>query len=377
VTNCRGIEFVKPREEFQVHRARGSSMSRTPRHEHPGAWHHVMNRGIAKRTLFESREDVRFFLSRLAQAVRRAEIEVHAYCIMTTHFHLLVRSLRGLLSESMRRVQNDYVRHFNRRRRRDGPLVRGRFGSRLVDSLAYRRSLVRYIDSNPVRAGISPRAEAFEYGSAWHYSRASGPPWLERSWVEASVCADSGSGRYDPAAYGRSFGAQRSDAERRWIERRILIPCESADPVDDLLSRADGRTLAWMRRKAGLADGSRPGMPVADEEEVEALLERERELSGDWRLLRKRTEWDGWHLARVALLRDACGTTYREIAARTGRSRQDACLSYSRHVELLNADSGYATRLADLAERAVANTTGLGAVCRSGAVPHKTADAQG
>lgn len=319
-----------------------------------------MNRGIAKRTLFESREDVRFFLSRLAHAVRRGEIEVHAYCVLTTHFHLMVRSVVGRLSESMRRIQNDYARHFNRRRRRDGPLVRGRFGSRLVDSLTYRRSLVRYIDSNPVQAGIAARAQEFPYGSAWHYARASGPPWLERSWIEATVCADVGSGRYDPAAYGRCFGAQRSDAERRWIERRIVRPCEAGDPMDDLLSRANGRALAWMKRKSALADGSRPGMPVADEVEVEALLSREKDVHGDWILRRVRAEWDGWHLARVALLRDACGATYREIAARTRRSRQDACSTYSRHAELLVGDPEYASRLATLAERAVANTLGSG-----------------
>lgn len=66
-----------------------------------------MNRGIARRSVFESRADVRYFLSRLARAVRRRELEVHAYCVMTTHYHLLVRSPLGRLSEGMRRIQND------------------------------------------------------------------------------------------------------------------------------------------------------------------------------------------------------------------------------------------------------------------------------
>jgi hypothetical protein len=139
----------------------------------------------------------------------------------------------------------------------------------------------------------------------------------------------------------------------------MRLTCAVGDPLDDLLSRADGRTLAWMMRKSELADGTRPGIPVADEEEVDALLSRARESLGGWRLRRVRAEWDGWHLARVALLRDACGATYREIAARTGRSRQDACLTYSRHAELLRGDPAYASRLADLAERAAASTTGV------------------
>ena len=93
-----------------------------------------MNRGLARRTVFETRQDVRAFLARLALCVRRGELEVHAYCVLTTHYHLLVRS-RGKLSEGLRRVQNDYVRWFNRARRRDGPLFRGRFLSKHVGSL--------------------------------------------------------------------------------------------------------------------------------------------------------------------------------------------------------------------------------------------------
>jgi REP element-mobilizing transposase RayT len=315
-----------------------------------------MNRGIAKRTLFEHRGDVRFFLSRLALAVRRREIELHAYCVMTTHFHLLVRSVVGRLSESMRRVQNDYVRHFNRSRRRDGPLVRGRFGSRPIDSLAYRRTLVRYIDSNPIRAGLARKPEDFPHGSAWHYCRRSGPRWLERTWIEASVCSDLGLARYDPAAYVRCFGAHRSDAERRVVERRIELLGAQEDPLDDLLARADGRALAWMARKAKLADGTRAGLAVADAEALVELLSQEHAAVGSWPLRRARTTWDGWHIARVALLRDVCGQTYREIACRSGHSRQDACVQYARHVELLQEDADYAGRIAELAERAVAAT---------------------
>lgn len=68
-----------------------------------------MNRGIARRTLFEGREDIRFFLSRLARSVRRGQLEIHAFCVLTTHFHLLVRSPVGELSTVMRQVQLDYV----------------------------------------------------------------------------------------------------------------------------------------------------------------------------------------------------------------------------------------------------------------------------
>ena len=118
-------------------------MARRPRLDEPGTWHHVMNRGITRRTAFENRDDCRAFLAGIARAVRRREIEVHSFCVTTTHFHLLVRSPSGQLSQAMRRIQNRYVRRFNRSRRRDGPLFRGRFRSRPVDSLTYRRDVGR------------------------------------------------------------------------------------------------------------------------------------------------------------------------------------------------------------------------------------------
>ncbi len=89
------------------------------RDDEPGAWWLITNRGLAKRPVFETSRDVERFLALLGKAVARGEIEVHAYTIMTTHFHLLVRSLRGTISEAMRRITNDYVRWFNRSRRRD------------------------------------------------------------------------------------------------------------------------------------------------------------------------------------------------------------------------------------------------------------------
>ena len=78
-------------------------MPRRPRLDRPGLLHHVMNRAISRRTAFETREDIRRFLALIACAVREGRIEVHAYSILSTHFHLLVRSLDGRLSETMRR----------------------------------------------------------------------------------------------------------------------------------------------------------------------------------------------------------------------------------------------------------------------------------
>ncbi len=88
---------------------------------------------------------------------------------MTTHFHLLVRSPVGELAGAIGRATNKYVRAYNRSRRRDGPLVRGRFRSKVVDSEFYRRTLVRYIDDNPVAAGTQSTPWDYPWGSAAAY----------------------------------------------------------------------------------------------------------------------------------------------------------------------------------------------------------------
>ena len=75
-------------------------MGQRRRHDGPGVWHHVANRGIARRSVFEVSADVRFFLSRLARAYRKGLLEIHGYCMMITHFHLLVRSPVGQLSDT-------------------------------------------------------------------------------------------------------------------------------------------------------------------------------------------------------------------------------------------------------------------------------------
>ena len=65
-------------------------MARRPRDDAPGRWHHLTNRGLAKRSMFETERDCRQFLALLAKEVRAGRIKVHAYCLMLTHYHLLV-----------------------------------------------------------------------------------------------------------------------------------------------------------------------------------------------------------------------------------------------------------------------------------------------
>ena len=326
-------------------------MARPPRQDSPDSWHHVFNRAIARRTLFEHAGDFRFFLAQIAKSVRRAEIEIHAYCLMGTHFHLLVRSRDGHLGTAMRRVQVAYSRYFNRTRKRDGPLVRGRFHSKPVKSLRYCRVLVGYFDRNPVSAGLVVDPATYPYGSAWHYSRGGGPPWLNRSWVEAQVGARLGLAAYRPERYRDVFGPAQDPAWVDFVDRRTR-GVEVEDPLDDLVASSPGRVLAWMRRKAELADGTDPGMAVVPLEALDRVIDRS--TSRAWTVGSGAAERSGWIVARVGLGRDLCSASLAELGKRTGLSHPSVSRIHRLHQQLVRTDPGYGENVEALARAALA-----------------------
>jgi REP element-mobilizing transposase RayT len=328
-------------------------MTRRPRLDEPGTWHHVMNRGIARRTLFESELDTRNFLSRLARVVREGSLEVHAHCVLSTHFHLLVRSPRGNLSAAMQAVQNEYVRWFNRGRRRDGPLVRGRFRSKPVRSQAYRRHLVRYIDANPVSAGLVASPSLYPHGSARWYAQLRGPPWLTRSWVEATVRERRAQAEYEPASYATVFGEPLTPSLTRWIEQRLDATENGPDPLDDLLGVAPPQVVAWMRRRARLADGTDVGFPVCDVDSVDTALAAEQSPAVPWPRMGESNVDDVCRQVRISLLRELCGATLDDAAVRVGVSVSTAWRDHRRHRRWLLESDDYADRIAAIAAAAV------------------------
>ena len=319
-------------------------MARNPRYDERGSWHYVMNRGIARRTVFERRADVRYFLSRIARAVRRGELEIHAYCILTTHFHLLVRSHSGKLAEGMRRIQNEYVRWFNRSRRRDGPLFRGRFKSKPVKSLAYRRILVRYIDANPVAAGLVQVPSQYPHGSARAYSGVAGRPWLERSWIESAARAAAGTEPCHSRGYSLAFGGSLSPGLSGLVEARLSGKYSAPDPLDELVEAAPGEVLTWMQRKAELADRTRPGLPVCDIASVTVAVERARLRSGRWLITPGKKQLDAWPQVHAALLRDLTGLSSPNISRRLGCSESSVSRMRARHRESM-LEEEYAGRV--------------------------------
>jgi REP element-mobilizing transposase RayT len=316
----------------------------------------VFNRALARRTLFERREDYRFFLANLARAVHRHEIEVHAYCLMGTHYHLLVRSPRGKLAVAMQRIQLAYSRWFNRSRRRDGTLVRGRYGSKPVRTRTYRRVLVRYMDLNPCSARLVEAPGSYEWGSARHYTRPSGPPWLERGWVESEVARECGASRFRPELYAATNSGQSPLELGQLVEARMRH-ADGTDPWDDIVTTSNPTTRQWMIRKAILADGTRPGLPLLAISRLDRIIEVGR-LHEAWVVRRGRSDRDGWTVAHVGLGRDLCGQTLRTLAERSKVSETKVRRLYATHRAELREGTVYARRIAELADGELENQGG-------------------
>ena len=315
-------------------------MGRQPRTDQPGRLHHVMNRAIARRTLFENDSDIRFFLSRVAREVRAGHVKVHAFCVMTTHFHLLLESVSGQLSASVRRISNAYSRWFNRTRLRDGPLFRGRFHSFVVDTREYYDTLLRYIHDNPVSAGLVGHASAYVWSSAWWRSQERQPLWLAGARPRCSSPL-SGLAALLPAA-AKDSSPERDRQWQRWTE---------ANACEDLLGMASIGTLEWMERKAQLADGTRPGAWRLDAQRVRSSVEAFRIGNPLWVAVPERKRTDGWRLALSAALRELCGTTYAQAAEILSRSTTEIFRDCERHHIARQQDEKYARAYGELLEK--------------------------
>ena len=140
-------------------------MARPLRVEYSGAVYHVINRGNAGENLYRNSRDREKFLSYLERAVERFSIKVHAYCLMSNHFHILMETLHPNLSKSVQWINVSYAVYFNRKYKRNGHLFQGRFKSVLVDADSYLKQLSRYIHLNPVRAGIVDRPTDYDWSS--------------------------------------------------------------------------------------------------------------------------------------------------------------------------------------------------------------------
>jgi putative transposase len=215
-------------------------MPRLPRFFAPGLPLHVIQRGNNRSATFRHGDDHAFYIACLAHAARRHGVAIHAYVLMTNHVHLLVTpSCSSSLPKMMQAIGRVYVRHFNSLHERTGTLWEGRYKAAIVDDETYVLTCMRYIELNPVRAGLVCAPDEYRWSS-----------YRANVWGALD-------GLIDPHDSYRQLG--RSPAERRSAYRELF---RESIPDATLRDIRDATQHAWalgstMFRRCVTASGRR------------------------------------------------------------------------------------------------------------------------
>ena len=178
-------------------------MPRPLRIQYPGAIYHLMNRGDRREAIFHDDQDRRLFLTTLGETCEKTGWQLHAWCLMGNHFHLVAETPQPNLVAGMKWFLGTYTARFNRRHQFFGHLFSGRYKSLVIDERGggYLKTACDYVHLNPVRAGLLPADQplsAYAWSSYPLYLRAGlRPAWLrvDRLLGEHGIQADTAEGR--------------------------------------------------------------------------------------------------------------------------------------------------------------------------------------
>lgn len=288
-----------------------------------GGIYHVTSRGNERRAIFKDDADRQRFLERLAASAEMHQVRIYQYCLMGNHVHVLVETPRGNLDRFMGSMLTGYTVYFNRRHRRAGHLMQGRYGAQVVEGNDYLLKLSRYIHLNPVHTGetkrlaLAERIQAlrrYEWSSYAEYTGARKPcGWLDTAPVLALLEGVTRGG--ERAAYRRYVEAGLAGTDEDFVEimRGRGVAIGTPEFIEEIKRRHGGEAAEGIKRE----DVSfRHIRQVGSVEEVEravarivgaAWMQRERRKTGR----RVRGVW-AWALQQHA------GLTQREAAGRLG-----------------------------------------------------------
>ncbi len=198
-------------------------MARKLRVEYPGAIYHLLNRGDRRERIFEDDADRHLFLKTLGQTCAKTDWQVHAYCLMNNHFHLVVETPKANLVAGMKWFLGTYTSRFNRRHRVIGHLFSGRYKSLIVDGSGngYLKTVCDYVHLNPVRAKLLASEQKLSAYGWTSYLEFLKKPSLRERWLrvdrllgEMGIPKDSVAGRKE---FQRQMEERRSQAEdKQW-----------------------------------------------------------------------------------------------------------------------------------------------------------------
>jgi len=140
-------------------------LGRPIRIQFPGAVYHVFSRGNRGEDIFFDDEDRNHFLKIFSSTVNRLNWLCHAYCLMSNHYHLLIETPEGLLSNGMQYLNSNYSKKFNRKHDLKGHLFQKRYADKLIDGNVQFLTTARYIVRNPIEAHIVEEAGEWKWSS--------------------------------------------------------------------------------------------------------------------------------------------------------------------------------------------------------------------
>ena len=154
-------------------------MPRTIRASRANFCYHVLNRGNARNEVFHKDRDYDAFIEGIDAACRKRLLRVLAYCLLPSHFHLVLWPIAdGDLSSWMATLMNAHVRRYQRHYHSTGPIWQGRFKAFPIQEDDHLRTVLRYVERNPLRAALVERAEDWPWSSLRRYE-ADAPAWLD------------------------------------------------------------------------------------------------------------------------------------------------------------------------------------------------------
>jgi putative transposase len=141
-------------------------MARRPRIFIPGLTHHVIQRGNNRADMFTTTSDYEHYLDALSAAATRHRVQVNGYACMTNHVHLMLTAASDEgIPKTMQSIGRRYVYHFNHRYQRTGGLFDGRYRDLILDTDEYWFTCMRYVELNPVRAGLVSNPHHYRWTS--------------------------------------------------------------------------------------------------------------------------------------------------------------------------------------------------------------------
>jgi len=198
-------------------------MPRPPRLEYPDAIYHVTARGAQQDAIFLDDQDRATLLRILARMLRDCDAHAFAFCLLGNHCHFVLQTHQPDLSVLMRRVNSLYSLTFNQRHRRHGHVFQGRFFAVHVDRDAYLLEVCRYVDLNPVRAGLVESPAQWRWSShRAHVGSTPIPPWLATSELHGMLMGQMPRGDTQVGEAQRRYAEFVAEGRGRWLWKESL-----------------------------------------------------------------------------------------------------------------------------------------------------------